>query len=267
LRIESASGTVTGYAESAPPSDAPRKRPRGTTTNTLTLDTCQQRHLDTWLASDAATHRREAGHFVRWARSHKLTRLEFPATCWDGPAGVIDTEARWQQARRLLHDKTLKPEDRVAGLLVLLYAQWPATISRLTLAHVDQRNDHVLLRLGHEPVILPEPLAELMRGLTTSHRGHAAIGHHGTSQWLFPGGQPGQPISPYQLTERLRQLGLHPGPSRSTALFQLATGLPAALLARMLGIHISVAAAWQRASAGDGTGYAAEVSHRTDQGR
>ncbi len=66
----------------------------------------------------------------------------------------------------------------------------------------------------------------------------------------------------YQLGERLRQLGLHPGQARSTALFQLATELPAALLARMLGIHIAVAVAWQRASSGDWTTYAADVSHR-----
>jgi len=33
--------------------------------------------------------------------------------------------------------------------------------------------------------------------------------------------------------------------------FQLATDLPAAILARMLGIHITVAVAWQRAAAGD----------------
>ena len=39
-----------------------------------------------------------------------------------------------------------------------------------------------------------------------------------------------------------RQDGLiHPGQARSTALFQLASELPAALLARMLGIHIDVA--------------------------
>jgi hypothetical protein len=52
---------------------------------------------------------------------------------------------------------------------------------------------------------------------------------------------------------------------RSTALFHLATELPAALLARMLGIHIAVAVSWQRASAGDWTSYAAEVSRRTAQ--
>src|SRR5258708_27502218 len=84
----------------------------------------------------------------------------------------------------------------------------------------------------------------------------------GPSRWLLPGGQPGQPISAYRLAERLRQLGLRPGPARSTALFGLAAELPAALLARLLGVHISVAVAWQRASSGDWTAYAADYSRR-----
>jgi len=91
------------------------------------------------------------------------------------------------------------------------------------------------------------------------------IGDSGSSPWLFPGGQPGRPISDFRLAERLRQLGLRPGQSRSTALFQLATDLPAALLARLLGIHIGVAVAWQRASAGDWTAYAADFSRRDAQ--
>ena len=229
----------------------------------LTLVTCRQGDLENWMTSDAATHRREAGHFVRWARTQKLTGLDFPATKWDGPAQIIDTEARWGHARRLLHDTTLKPEDRVAGLLVLLYAQWPSTISRLTLGHVQLSEDKVRLRLGREPVLLPEPLAGLTRQLVATRHGHAALGDQGTSRWLFPGGQPGRPISSYQLAERLRRLGLHPGQARSTALFQLAADLPAALLARMLGIHITVAVAWQRASSGDWTSYAADISRRT----
>lgn len=56
--------------------------------------------------------------------------------------------------------------------------------------------------------------------------------------------------------------GCGPGQARSTALFQLSTELPAALLARVLGIHITVAVAWQHASAGDWTPYAADVSRR-----
>ncbi|MEV5719095.1 hypothetical protein AB0L41_34850 [Amycolatopsis mediterranei] len=54
------------------------------------------------------------------------------------------------------------------------------------------------------------------------------IGQPGRSPWLFPG-------------QRLIALGIQPGTTRSSALFTLATELPAAILARMLGIHIKVA--------------------------
>jgi hypothetical protein len=83
------------------------------------------------------------------------------------------------------------------------------------------------------------------------------------SIWLFPGGQPGRPISTGQLTQRLKRLDIRPGTARSTALFQLATEIPAAILARTLGIHTDVAVAWQRLSAGDWTSYAADVSKRS----
>ena len=98
------------------------------------------------------------GNFVRWARNQKLTTVDFPATRWAGPARVIDTEARWEQARWLLHDDGVRPEDRAAGLLVLLYAKQPPAISRLTLDHVQASGDEVRLMLGREP----EPLASLI---------------------------------------------------------------------------------------------------------
>jgi len=226
------------------------------------LADARQGDLDNWLTSDQARHRRDAGHFVRWANRHNLTSLEFPATRWHGPARAIDTEARWAQARWLLHDHTINPIDRVAGLLILLYAQTPAAISRLNLEHVETAGHAVHLRLGREPVTLPEPLADPVLDLIARRRGHAALGDQGASPWLFPGGRPGQPISAYQLAERLRRLGLRPAQSRTTALFGLAAELPAAVLARLLGIHIKVAVEWQRASAGDWTAYAADYSRR-----
>jgi hypothetical protein len=227
------------------------------------LADARQTDLDTWLTSDQARYRRDAGHFVRWAQRQKLTRLELPATRWHGPARTIDVEARWEQARWLLHDPSITPVDRVAGLLVLLYAQTPAAISRLTLEHVETTERAVRLRLGREPIALPEPLAGLVVDLLARRSGHASLGDQRTSPWLFPGGRPGQPISAYQLAERLRQLGLRPAQNRTTALFGLATELPAAVLARLLGIHIKVAVAWQQACAGDWTGYAADYSRRT----
>ena len=146
---------------------------------------------------------------------------------------------------------------------MLLYAQRPAAISRLTLDNIDDTSDGtVRLCLGTVPVLLPEPLATVTRDLASIRRGHAVLGDQGTSRWLFPGGQPGRPVSADRLAERLRQLGLRPGQARSTALFQLATELPAAVLARLLGIHIKVAVAWQHISAADWASYAADVSRR-----
>ena len=231
----------------------------------LTLASCSQADLDAWLAGTDATRKAEAGHFVRWAISCGINRnLQFAATRWTGPARPLDHDGRWQQARWLLHDDTLGTGNRVAGLLVLLYAQRPAAISRLTLNDLDTSDGTVRLRLGSVPVVLPEPLATLARELDGTRRGHAVLGDQGTSRWLFPGGQPGCPVSADRLGERLRQLGLRPGQARSTALFQLATELPAAVLARLLGIHIKVAVAWQHVSAGDWAGYAADVSRRLE---
>jgi hypothetical protein len=140
-----------------------------------------------------------------------------------------------------------------------------ATISQLTLEHLHTSDIQVRLRLGREPVILPEPVDALVRQLAATRRGRATLGDQGTSPWLFQGGQPRRPITALWLADRLRRLGVRARPSRSTALLQLATELPAAVLARMLGIHISVAAAWQRASVGDWTQYAAEISRRNNR--
>lgn len=233
-------------------------------TRRLTLATCRQADLDAWLASNDVSRRAETGHFVRWAISQRINpTLQFPATRWTGPALPLDHEQRWRQAQRLLHDHSLDLDDRVAGLLVLLYAQRPAAISRLTIHDIDTIDEATLtLRLGSVPLVLPEPLATLTQSLVAARRGHAATGRQRTSPWLFPGGQPGRPVSADRLGERLRRIGIRPGQARSTALFQLATELPAAVLARMLGVHIKVAVQWQHVSAGDWTNYAADVSRR-----
>jgi hypothetical protein len=169
----------------------------------LTLATCSQSDLDGWIASASLAQRGPTGHFIRWAKRQKLTGLDFPAT--DGTAPPAPS--------------TLKPDGNTpvgCCTLVLLYAQQPATISQLTLDHVHTSGDQVHLRLSREPVVLPEPLAALIQQLVAARRGHATIGDQGTSPWLLPGGRPGQPISPYRLAERLHQIGIHPGPARST---------------------------------------------------
>lgn len=236
-------------------------------TQHLTLATCRQADLERWLSSGEVSYRDPAGHFIRWANKQRLTTLSFPATRWQGPTRALDDQTRWKTARRLLHDNTPGTRDRLAGLLVLLYAQPVARISRLTTENVTITDTTVTLQLGSTPITLPDPVAELTQQHLDGKRGHATTGAGHPSPWLFPGGQPGRPISATHLGQRLKDLGIQPGQARSTALFQLATELPAALLARMLGIHIDVATAWQRASAGDWMTYAADVSRRTQPSR
>lgn len=65
------------------------------------------------------------------------------------------------------------------------------------------------------------------------------------------------PLHESQLLRRLRAAGVKSRQGRSTALFALAQQLPAAVLARMLGVHVSVAVTWQRASGGGWMTYAA----------
>ncbi|WP_441249868.1 site-specific integrase [Kitasatospora sp. McL0602] len=228
----------------------------------LALETCRQADLDRWLTDPSATYRRTTGHFVRWAGTNKLTTVHLPAHRWNGPTQPLDDLHRWDVARQLLHDEDLKPEDRLAGLLLLLYAQGPAKISRMTVQDIVINAEEVQLHLGRAPIQLPEPLAALARTVAANRKGHATIGALTPSPWLFPGGQPGRPISTGQLTQRLNRLGIRPNQARSTALFQLATEIPAAILARTLGIHTDVAVTWQRLSAGDWANYAAEVSQR-----
>ena len=234
--------------------------------HTLTLGTCTQTDLDRWITEPASRHRDETSHFIRWAVGHRHAKaLTFRTAYWTAPRGTLDTEKRWANARRLLQEDTLPTADRVAGLLLLLYAQRIATITHLTVDHIHLDHDRVEITLGTSPIVLPEPLAALVRDLVATRRGHAMTGNPSDTPWLFPGGRPGQPLSDQRLAARLHALGLDPEQDRSTALFALATELPAALLARMLGISVKVATTWQRASAGDWTAYAADLSQRERQ--
>lgn len=103
------------------------------------------------------------------AKHHKLPR---PRRRQVGrPSAIIDTEARWDQTRQLLHDDTLKPEDRVAGLFVLLYAQRAAILSRLSVKDIQISDQQVRIRFGREPILLPEPLAALVHILIANRSG------------------------------------------------------------------------------------------------
>ncbi|HEX6684644.1 MAG TPA: hypothetical protein VF062_17700 [Candidatus Limnocylindrales bacterium] len=126
-------------------------------------------------------------------------------------------------------------------MLLLLYAQKIATITQLTEDHLDDSDQHMRIIFGTVPIVLPEPVAEIARQLVINRRGKARTGAPQQVPWLFPGGLPRRPIGDDALGQRLHRIGVNPRQDRSTALFTLATEIPAAIMARMLGIHIGVA--------------------------
>jgi hypothetical protein len=231
-------------------------------TRNLTLATLEQPDLERWLTDPTGCYRYESGTFIRWAHTNKLTTAYLRTRRWRGPVNPLDDDHRWAIARQLLHDHTIDTEDRLAGLLLLLYAQGPSTISQLTTDQITITDDGVRISFGHTPIRLPHPIGELARTVIATRKGHATIGASTPSRWLLPGGQPGRPISTERLKHRLNRLGIRPNRARSTALFQLATEIPAAILARTLGISVNSAVCWQQISAGDWTSYAAEISRR-----
>ncbi|MGH3304671.1 MAG: hypothetical protein ACRDOK_23945 [Streptosporangiaceae bacterium] len=226
------------------------------------LGACTQRDIDTWLASGTGScyHARA---FVTWATTRGHARgLDIPNRARRDLLTQIEDDHRWALVRTLLHDDSHAIQDRVAGLLVLLYGQPLARIARLSRDQITFTPDRAQLALGTTPLDLPAPLDELARQLLARRHAHAAVGRTDNHPWLFPGGAPAQPISASRLRVRLAALGIHGRSGRNTALMDLAAKIPPAALARLLGIHINTAGAWADRASGSQAAYAARVSRR-----
>lgn len=98
--------------------------------------------------------------------------------------------------------------------------------------------------------------------LVHQRHGYSALGRRDDHPWLFPGRAGGQPISSRQLMRKLTALGIQARPARNTTLMELSAELPAVVLSRLLGLHISAAEKWTKETASTRAAYAAELSRR-----
>lgn len=228
-----------------------------------TLGSCTQLQLDEYLTS-GPRYRHTARHFLLWAsaRGHAGRNLIIPVTATKQHTPPTGEDERWATARRLLLENTIAVDRRVAGLLVLLYAQPLPEIAKLTTDHVITAHDEVQLQLGSTPVVLPSPLNSLVTQLASERRGHASVGRNGADPWLFPGGRPGQPVTASHLGIRLQRLGIEARPGRAAALLDLASQMPAAVIHQLLGVSLGTATFWTSQTNGSWSGYAAQVGHR-----
>ena len=159
-----------------------------------------------------------------------------------------------QLARRLLDDESIAVADRVAGLLVLLFAQRATHIVELRVADICELDGSLALTLGHDPVPLPTPVGALV-ARHIDQRSNTTTTNTKTD-FLFPGGRPGAHITAAQLTKRLNRLGITRR-ERQGALSYLVSEAPAAVVARATGYSLDATAARAILSGTDWANYAA----------
>ena len=228
------------------------------------LSDCTQADIDAW-TTDGPPSAPALCDFLDWAATRKhMRRFTIPGPPRrEGPA--LDDDTRWAIARRLLHDNTLELGDRVAGCLVLLYAQQLSRIVALTRDQITITDNTTRVQLGDTHIDIPEPLDELITRLANSRRPYTGVGSPATTPWLFPGLDPGRPLTAYTLGQRLQHLSIDPAASRRAALTDLAAHLPAAILARVLNLSPNTAVRWVRVAGGDWTTYAAQLIHDSER--
>ncbi len=186
----------------------------------------------------------------------RMPGLTIPSRSTPNPAPMGEFH-RIAALGRLVADEDLPLRSRVAGSLVLLFAQPVARIVRLTIDDVLQDGDHTALRLGDPPTPVPQPLASLLLAYVAD-RPNMATATNPDSRWLFPGRRAGQPMQPEGLRVLLRKLDVPAQRGRVTAIRQLVLQLPAPVVAQALSYHnstTSIAAEsgspWSGYAAGD----------------
>jgi hypothetical protein len=224
-----------------------------------TLPACQQADLDGWFSREYPT-RFFARPFLAWAqRGRHLPRgLTLPPAYRSRRGTILDSEQRWTIARRLVHDDTLDPVDRVAGAMLVLYAQSLVKICALTVDDVRRDGTTISVRLGDDRLELQEPFASLIQTLPMRRR--EGIAEQLPTTWLFPGARAGRHLTATILGSRLRAIGIDPGRMRITALDQLSKEIPPAMLTSILGLKASHTVRSTSEAGGDWAQYAASRS-------
>jgi hypothetical protein len=168
--------------------------------------------------------------------------------------------------RRLLGDETLAIEDRVAGLLVLLFGQPLPKVSRRV------RDQIVATTEGHGSRWAPARWSCRNHSPTSSDgswtdvAANYTFGRSGDHPWLFLG-RPGRLLSEQRLRVRLRRVGVEIRAGRNSALMELASKLQAVVLSKLVGIHVTTEETWANQVGVAEASYAAEVAKGPDGSR
>lgn len=203
-----------------------------------TIETCVQQDVDQWVTTGPTT-RHAIRTFLIWAAKSRITRSVTLGFRQPKSVRLLTQDERLAWIRELLQGDSESLPSRVAGTLLLLYAQPLVKVAEFPMEKVLTTPQGLALQLGAPPSPVPEPFAALLREHIADRPNLRTAGRE--SPWLFPGYRPGEHIHPNTLMVRLRGLGIDLLGARNTAIRELVAQVPAPVVAEMLGYSAQVA--------------------------
>ena len=203
-----------------------------------TIANCTQQDVDLWVTTGPTT-RHLIRTFIIWCKKMRVNRSITLGHRQAKTVRVLTQDQRLEWIRELLSGDNESLPYRVAGTLLLLYAQPLVKVSAIPMSKVLVAPDGLSLELGVTPSPVPEPFAEMLRTHIVTRPNMRTTA--GESPWLFPGIRAGDHIHPDGIMVRLRKLGINILGARNTALRELVTQVPPPVVAEMLGYSAQVA--------------------------
>ena len=193
-----------------------------------------QAHVDDYLADGPST-RKHIRNYVRWLthdRSSPNRRLEAPHREAKSVPMLTQTQ-RIDLVRNCLEWERVGLSLRVAGLILLLWAQPLNKIVMLRQDHIQRGPTGMTINLGSRPAAVPEAIAHLF-WRHAQHPSNQRTSNTATN-WLFPGTRAGGHLHPATLSTRLKVLGIDAQRARNATLRDLVHEVDARSLINLLG--------------------------------
>jgi hypothetical protein len=204
-----------------------------------TAATCRQQDVDEYLASGPTTRHLIRTFFV-WAKKSKINTAVLIDHRQAKTTRALTQEQRLAWLKELLTGEAESLPYRVAGTLLMLYAQPLTRIVALKTTAIVPDPREMRISLGAEPVPVPAPFAGMLSHHLHNRPNLRTGGGMVANPWLFPGYHPGTHLDPQSIMLRLRKLGVNLLGGRNPALQNLVAEVPPALVAELLGYSYQV---------------------------
>jgi hypothetical protein len=209
-------------------------------THHRTAATCNQQDVNEYLASGPSTRHLIRTFFV-WAKKSKINKSVQIGHRQAKTTRSLTQDQRLAWLKELLQGDAETLPYRVAGTLLLLYAQPLVRVAALETTAIVLTPRELHISLGKEPAPVPEPFAGMLRHHLNNRPNLRTAGGAVATPWLFPGYHAGKHLDPQSIMFRLRELGINLLGARNAALQKLVAEVPPPLVAELLGYSYQVA--------------------------